>query len=92
MAMSSARQASGPASIASHTAAAMANTPGSPPETTATRRALGRMAKRGLGARALLAIVGGMPRLARPRRHAVEIGPIAVERVGGCERVVAPPA
>ncbi len=36
------RQAAGPASIASQTAAAMANTPGSPPETTATRRALAR--------------------------------------------------
>ena len=36
-ATSSARQLSGPRSISSHTAAAMANTPGSPPETMATR-------------------------------------------------------
>ena len=34
---SSARHSAGPASIASQTAAAMAKTPGSPPETTATR-------------------------------------------------------
>ena len=37
-ATSSRRHASGPASIASQTAAAIAKTPGSPPDTTATRR------------------------------------------------------
>ena len=37
IAMSSVRQLSGPASISSQIAAAMAKTPGSPPDTTATR-------------------------------------------------------
>ena len=73
--------ASGPVSISSQTAAAMANTPGSPPETTATLRALRGVTQRGGGARAFLAVVGGMAALAGARRHAVEIGPVAVERL-----------
>ena len=49
-------------------------------------RALRRVAQRRRSAAALLAVVGGVARLARPRRHAIEIGAIAIERVGGFER------
>ena len=54
--------------------------------------ALGGMAQRGLSARAFLAIVGRMPRLVRPHRHAIEIRRIAVKRVGGRQARRAPPA
>ncbi len=69
-------------SIASQTAAAMAKTPGSPPETSATRAPLGRMVEGGFGALELLAVVGSVAALAGSPGHAVEIGPVAVEGVG----------
>ena len=50
-------------------------------------RAARGMAQSGLGARGFLAIVGGVSRLALPRRHAVEIGPIAVKRLRRIERL-----
>jgi hypothetical protein len=46
------------------------------------------VAKRGLGARALFAIVGRVPRLAGARRYALEIGPVAEQRVGRFKRVL----
>ena len=49
-------------------------------------RALRRMPQRRGGARALFAIVGRMPGLAGARRHAIEIGPVAVERLRVCQR------
>src|SRR5689334_80783 len=49
--------------------------------------ALGRMIERGPGAGGFLAVVRGVPRLIFPDRYAVEIGTIAVERLGGSERV-----
>ena len=64
----------------------MANTPGSPPETMATCAPSRRMPQRGRGARAFLAVVGRVARLSRPRRNAIEIGAVAVERVGRGER------
>src|SRR5581483_921552 len=51
-------------------------------------RALGGMAKRRLRPRRLLAIVRGMPRLVFPDRNAVEIGTVAVKRLGDGERIV----
>ena len=43
--------------------------------------------KRGLGARAFLAILRPMPRLALARRHAIEVRAIAIQRLGGEQRV-----
>ena len=48
--------------------------------------ALRRVAQRGRGARAFLAVVGRMPALAGTRRHAIEIGAVAVKRVAPRER------
>ena len=45
-----------------------------------------RVAQRRRGARALLAVVGGVAGLSGARRHAIEIGTVAIERVGGVER------
>ncbi len=50
--------------------------------------ALRGMTKRSGGARAFFAIVGSVAALARARRHAIEIGPVAVQRVRGGERLV----
>ena len=69
-------------SIASKTAAAMAKTPGSPPDTTATCAPATASAQRGAGAVQLFAIVARVPRLAGALRAAREIGRIADE-VGG---------
>ncbi len=65
----------------------MANTPGSPPETIAAHPPAAAWRSAAFGARAFLAIVGRMPRLAWPDRNAIEIRPVAVERIGGVERV-----
>jgi hypothetical protein len=46
-----------------------------------------RVAQRGLGARAFLAVVGTMTRLAFPHWNPVEIGCVAVKRLGGFKRV-----
>ena len=80
--MSSSRQAGSPLSTASNTAAAMANTPGSPPDTTATWRPEAASDSAMPRAIELDAIVGGVAALAGARRHAVEIGTVAHE-VGG---------
>jgi hypothetical protein len=45
------------------------------------------MSQRGFGAGAFLAIVRCVPRLARLLGHPVEVGAIAVQRVGRFERV-----
>ena len=47
-----------------------------------------RVAKRGFRARALLAIIRCMPRLAGARRNAIEIRAVAEERVGRGKRVL----
>ena len=59
------RQAGSPASSASNTAAAMAKTPGSPPETTATARPSRASASACARAIQFDAIVAGVARLAR---------------------------
>ena len=58
----------GLSSIASNTAAAMANTPGSPPETTATARPSAASVKRKPGAVQFEAIVAGVGALVGPQR------------------------
>ena len=73
-----ARQAGSPSS-ASNTAAAMAKTPGSPPDTTATRFPCAARSSAKRGALQLDPVVGGMAALARLGRDAVEIGAVADE-------------
>jgi hypothetical protein len=63
IATSSARQLSGPLSIRSQTAAAIANTPGSPPGHDGNACARRGMIERSIGARAFLAIVRGVAAL-----------------------------
>ena len=80
--MSSARHAGGPASIASNTALAMANTPASPDDTTATSRPGGGQCQRVAGAVQFLAVVGGVADLAVAQGTARQIGAVA-DQIGG---------
>ena len=82
------RHAGLPASIASNTALAMANTPGSPEDTTATDLTCGGKIERLTGAGQLFAIVGFVPALAGALRHAGEIRRIADEVGGGGKRLL----
>ena len=75
--MSRSRHAVGPCSTASKTAAAIANTPGSPPETTTTCRPLAGETERQPGAVEFGPVVESMALLAGFRRHQIEIGAIA---------------
>ena len=74
--------------MASNTADAIANTPGSPPETTATRAPLGGELERVPRARELLAIVRDMTALpGRTIGNAREISVIADEIGRGGQRL-----
>ena len=87
---SSARQLGGPASIASHTAAAMAKTPGSPPDTTATFAPCAAWRSAGAARAPSSRLSEAWRRLTRARRHAIEIGPVA-DRAPAPPRALAPP-
>ena len=65
---------------------AIANTPGSPEETTATRRPRCGQLQRERGPLGLHPVVGGVPALARVGRHPVQVGAVADQVVGGGQR------
>ena len=83
--MSRSRHAGSPDSTASNTAAAMANTPGSPPDTTATWRPDSGKRQREPRAIEFDAIVRSVAALVVARGNAVEIGTVAHE-VGGARQ------
>ena len=81
------RAPAGSSSIASNNAAAIAKTPGSPPETTATSRPSPARRERKPGAGEFVAIVARMARAVRSRSASrVDIGRIADDVGCGCDR------
>ena len=79
MVRSMARHSAGPASIASHTAAAMAKTPGSPPETTATFSPCAAFSRAAF-AREISSRLSDATFIWSGRKlQPVDIGPVAVE-------------
>ena len=81
-AISTSRQAAGPWSMASQTAAAIAKTPGSPPETTATRAPAAAAVKAASARLRFGPIVGGMGGLIAAQGQPRQIGGVAVKHLG----------
>ena len=84
--ISSARQTGSPPSIASNTALAIANTPASPDDTTATRRPCGGQRQREACAVQFLPVVGGVAYLAGSLGHPRQIRRIADQVGSGGKR------
>ena len=84
--ISSPRQAGSPLSTASKTADAMANTPGSPPETTTTCRPCAARESACMRPLEFDPVIGGVPALIARHRHTIEIGSVADEVRGLRER------